>query len=75
MSEITWTSSPASSIAAIRRSPTSRSRSPSSPGGALARESSRAAPSSRPHAVTTSSVTKCSSVPIVLISCLPPVGQ
>ena len=29
VSEITWTSSPASSIAAIRRSPTSRSRSPS----------------------------------------------
>jgi hypothetical protein len=50
-----------------------RSRSPTSPAGALARESSRARESTRLHAVTTSSLTKCSSVPIVFISVLPPV--
>ena len=53
--------------AACRRSPTSRSRSPISPGGTLARESSRAREPSRLHAEATASVTKCSSVPIVFI--------
>src|SRR5579875_1184632 len=66
VSEMTCTSSPVSSIAAIRRSPTSSSRSPTSPGG-----SPRSLPSpalaARRHASSTSSVTKCSSVPIVFI--------
>ena len=50
VSEITWTSSPASSIAVMRRAPTSLSRSPISPAGTLARDSSRPDGPSRPHA-------------------------